>query len=417
MIFNELCAGVTKNTAKKYFCKHCIEHFPSEDRLEKHMMDCIVLSKCQAIQMPNEGEVIKFKCFRETVKIPFVIYADLESLLQRLTVTQKQKIDGEQTEKLHIHVACSYGYKVVCCYDNRLSKPFKMYRGLDSVHKFFNGIFEEEKVILEKLKVFQKTPMNLSNEEKIHHKKATACNVCNCDFTAENRKVRDHCHVLGNYRGASCDKCNLGMRLIKTIPVIFHNLKGYDSHLLLPELGKFNEKITVIPNNMQTYMSFSVGNKTSYFDEKSGKHLEREFMNLRFIDSFGFMASSLSQLVTDLKAGGIDKFKNVAEEFGSDTEFMTRKGIYPYSFMDGYDKFDIDPFTLTKSDFRNDLTGEDISDCDYEFYKEICGKFNIKTLGEYHDLYLKADILRLSDVFESFRETCYQYYKLDPAHY
>ena len=318
--FNKLCAGVTKNKAKKYFCKHCIQHFPNEDRLEKHMMDCIVLTKCQAIQMPNEGEVIKFKSFRETVKIPFVIYADLESLLQKLTVTQKQEIDREQTEKLQKHVACSYGYKVVCCYDDRLSKPFKMYRGLDSVHKFFTDIFEEEKEILEKLKVFQKTPMNLSNEEKIHHKEATTCYVCNCDFTAANRKVRDHCHVLGNYRGASCDKCNLGMRLTKTIPVIFHNLKGYDSHLLLPELGKFNKKITVIPNNMQTYMSFSVGNKTSYFDEKSGKHLEREFMNLRFIDSFGFMASSLSQLVTDLKAGGIDKFKNVAKEFGSDVE-------------------------------------------------------------------------------------------------
>ena len=121
--------------------------------------------------MPNEGEVIKFKSFRETVKILFVFYADLESLLQKLTVTEKQEMDREQTEKLQKHVACSYGYKVVCCYDDRLSKPFKMYRGLDSVHKFFTDIFEEEKEILEKLKVFQKTPMNLSNEEKIHHKK------------------------------------------------------------------------------------------------------------------------------------------------------------------------------------------------------------------------------------------------------
>ena len=59
---------------------------------------------------------------------------------------------------------------------------------------------------------------------------------------AVNHKVRDHCHVTGNYRGASCNKCNLGMKLTKTIPVIFHNLKGYNSHLLLPELGKFNKK-------------------------------------------------------------------------------------------------------------------------------------------------------------------------------
>ena len=418
--FNKLCAGVTKNTAKKFFCKHCIQHFPSEDRLEKHMMDCIVLTKCQAIQMPAEGEVIKFKTFRETVKIPFVIYADLESILQKLTVTQKEEMGQEQTEKLQKHVACSYGYKVVCCYDEKLSKPFKMYRGMDSVNKFFTDIFEEEEEILEKLNKFQKTPMDISNEEEIHHEKATKCYVCDCSFTDENCKVHDHCHVLGNYRGAACNKCNLAMKMIKTIPVIFHNLKGYDSHLLLPELGKFNKKISIIPHNMQTYMSFSVGHKTSYFDVKADKQVDREYMNLRFIDSFGFMASSLNQLVVDLKQSGLDKFRNTSQEFGSDvevTELMTRKGVYPYNFMDGYDKFDIDPFTLTKSDFRNDLTGEDISDCDYEFYKVICGKFNIKTLGEYHDLYLKSDVLLLSDVFESFRETCYQYYKLDPTHY
>ena len=146
-----------------------------------------------------------------------------------------------------------------------------MYRGLDSVEKFFTDIFEEGKEILERLKEFQKTPMNLSEEEKSQHKKATSCYVCNCDFTAENRKVRDHCHVLGNYRGAACNTCNLGMKLTKTIPVIFHNLKGYDSHLLLPELGKFHKKISIIPNNMQTYMSFSVGHTTSYFDKKNGK--------------------------------------------------------------------------------------------------------------------------------------------------
>ena len=119
----------------------------------------------------------------------------------------------KKTKKLQKHIACSYGYKVVCCYDDRLSKPFKMYRGLDSVEKFFTDIFEEEKEILEKLKEFQKKPMNLSEEEKSQHKKATSCYVCNCDFTAENREVRDHCHVLGNYRGASCNICNLGMAL------------------------------------------------------------------------------------------------------------------------------------------------------------------------------------------------------------
>ena len=219
--FNRLCYNVNKHARKKYFCKHCIQHFTSESILLKHMEDCMVLNGCQAIGMPAEGEVAKFKFFRETVKIPFVIYADLESLLHKLTVTQKLEVNQEQTEKLQKHIACSYGYKVVCCYNDSLSKPFKMYRGLDSVHKFFTDIFEEEKEILEKLKTFQKTPLNLSFEEKMHHKKATKCYVCDCSFTDENSKVRDHCHVLENYRGAACNKCNLGMKMTKTIPVIF----------------------------------------------------------------------------------------------------------------------------------------------------------------------------------------------------
>ena len=73
-----------------------------------------------------------------------------------------------------------------------------------------------------------------------------------------------------------------------------------------------------------------------------------QYRNTYWIDSFGFMASSPSQMLVDLKQGGLDEFKNVSQEFGSDeelTELMTRKGIYPYSFMDSYDKFDIDPLS------------------------------------------------------------------------
>ena len=297
--FNRLCHNVNKHGGKKYFCKHCMHPFTSDSILLKHMKDCMELNGCQAIGMPAEGEVTKFKSFKETVKIPFVIYADLESLLHKLTVTQKLEVDQEQTEKLQKHVACSYGYKVVCCYNDSLSKPYKMYRGTDSVHKFFTDIFEEEKEILEKLRSFQKTPLNSSYKEKMHHKNATKCYVCDCSFTDRNRKVRDHCHVLRNYRGAACNTCNLSMKMTKTIPVIFHNLKGYDSHLLLPELGKFNKKISIIPNNMQTYMSFSVGNEITYTDVKTGELKKKDWFNLRFIDSFGFMASSLSQLVVD----------------------------------------------------------------------------------------------------------------------
>ena len=102
--------------------------------------------------------------------------------------------------------------------------------------------------------------------------------------------------------------------------------------------------------------------------KKAGKQVDRDWIDLRFRDSFGFVASSLSQLVVDLKQSGLNKFKNVLQEFGSDTELMTRQNIYPYSVMDEYDKFDVDPFTITNSDFGNYSTGEDINDCDYDFF-------------------------------------------------
>src|SRR5438093_11693823 len=88
---------------------------------------------------------------------------------------------------------------------------------------------------------------------------ATNCYICQENFTYDNKKVRDHCHVSGKYRGAACNFCNLQMKITYKIPVIFHNLRGYDSHMLIQELGKFQKGIKVIPNNMEKYMSFSIG--------------------------------------------------------------------------------------------------------------------------------------------------------------
>ena len=98
--------------------------------------------------------------------------------------------------------------------------------------------------------------------------------------------MRDHCHVTGKYRGSAHTDCNLSYRLTNKIYVIFHNLRGYDSHLIMQEIGKFNKNINVIPNNMEKYMAFMI-NK-----------------NLIFIDSFQFMNQSLSNLANNLPEDG-----------------------------------------------------------------------------------------------------------------
>ena len=138
---------------------------------------------------------------------------------------------------------------------------------------------------------------------------------------------------------------------------------------------------------------------------------------LKFIDLFQFMSTSLATLVNNLKKSGIENFKCMKNEFGDDIELLLRKGMYPYSFMDNWDKFKLSPNALKQDDFIDDLTGKNISNDDFEFFNLVCNKMNIKNMGEYHDLYLKTDVLLLADVFENFRKVYNNYYKLDPCHY
>ena len=133
-------------------------------------------------------------------------------------------------------------------------------------------------------------------------------------------------------------------------------------------------------------MSFSVGKKVDYID-KNGDMKQKEVFNLRFIDSLQFMASGLDQLVKDLKNNGLDKFKYTQDEFGVNADIMTRKGVYPYSFVESSNIFEVGVTNLAPKHFTNDLTGEETKHEDFEFFQQVCNIFSVKTLGEYHDLY------------------------------
>ena len=107
-------------------------------------------------------------------------------------------------------------------------------------------------------------------------------------------KVRYHYHITGKYRDSAHRDYNINSRLNHKILVVFYNLKNYDSHLIMQELSKFNLKISVIPNGLEKYMSFTINNKLS------------------FIESFQFLSSSLDNLVKNLNK---DDFKYLSQEF------------------------------------------------------------------------------------------------------
>ena len=143
-----------------------------------------------------------------------------------------------------------------------------------------------------------------------------------------------------------------------------------------------------------------------------GKLLSKKF-EIRFIDSFKFLQTSLSKLVENLQSSD---FKNLNKELKNNSSLLTRKGVYPYDYVTSINKLK-ETKLPSKEDFYSKLYDEEISDENYQHAIKVWNTFNCQTLQDYHDLYLTTDVLLLSDVFENFRKTCLHHYKLDPCHY
>ena len=137
--------------------------------------------------------------------------------------------------------------------------------------------------------------------------------------------------------------------------------------------------------------------------------------HLTIIDSFQFMGSSLNNLVSNLPK---EAFRYTSSEIKNDKmlNLLKQKGVYPYDCMDIFEKFE-EKKLPNKEDFYSVMNDEHITNDDYKHAKNVWNAFKIKSMGEYHDLYLGTDVFLLADVFENFRKTSLQYYKLDPCHY
>ena len=410
--FNRFMYNQTKHEHKKHFCMYCLQCFSSEEVLNNHKNNCIQVNGEQAIKMPDKSNnTLKFNNFHKQQPVPFVIYADFEAITEKISGCQPNN-NKSFTEAYQKHTDRGFGYKVVCCYDDKYSQPLKIYRGKKAVYTFLEYMLDEVKYCKKVMKKEFNKPLKMTKENEKKFQKAEECHICEKKYTDKDIRVRDHCHITGKYRGSAHQECNLQLRVnpeeVK-IPVIFHNLRGYDSHFIMQEIGaivknyeytnKYGKKcqmnINAIPNNMEKYMAFMLGN------------------HLTFLDSFQFMSSSLEKLVSNLPKEALKYTSNRFKD--TKLDLMVRKGVYPYDFMDSFDKFD--EKLPTKEEFYSILNNEHISDEDYNHAKNVWNTFNLKNMGEYHDLYLQSDILLLSDVFENFRKTCLQYYKLDPCHY
>ncbi|PFX20964.1 hypothetical protein AWC38_SpisGene14564 [Stylophora pistillata] len=408
-------SSLSKNEHKKFICRRCLNYFGSQRVLDTHSELC---QNHEAVRekMPPSGAYLSFKNHQKQMTMPFVIYADFESLIKPLDTVQADPA-GCYTERKQQHIPISFCYYVKCSFDDRYSKRVEYTtksEDEDVAQKFVEMLEAEVKDIY---KNHPPKKMIFTDSDVEIFENATCCWLCREDFKEGEDKVRDHCHYTGKFRGAAHNSCNLKFRRPKFTPVVFHNLTNYDAHLFVRNLSVSEGDIDCIPNNEEKYISFTKHVVVDKFFNK-GKEKDVEVKReLRFIDSFKFMASSLDKLVNNLAKKGESFFQNTRKYYsGEKLNLLMRKGVYPYEWVNSIRKLDETQFP-PKEAFFSVLSGKGILDKDYTHAQNVWSVFRCKTFRDYHNLYNRSDVLLLADVFENFRELCKENYDLDPCWY
>ena len=297
--------------------------------------------------------------------------------------------------------------------------------------------------------------ISLTTKEEIDYNKQKICYICKKEFDKINYKVRDPCHYTGKYRGAAHNICNLRYKIPKEIPIVFYNRSTHDYHFISKELVKeFEGNFDCLGENTEKYITFSAPIKKKI----ENKNIEITY-KIKFINSYRFMSSSLSELVDnlseelhnkkclncescldyiktknkklilkcsnckqyyekDFNTELIKKFANTYEPCNGNLNkfiLLLRKSVYPYEYMDNWERFNKTSLP-NKESFSSKLNMENIDDIDYIHGNNVFKRFKLKKLGEYHNLYVQSNTLLLADVFENFRNMCIEVYELDPAH-
>ena len=218
------------------------------------------------------------------------------------------------------------------------------------------------------------------------------------------------------------------MRVPVFVPVLFHNLEGYDSHLFVKSLGLTEGDIKCIPKTNEKCISFDKNIPMETIITENGKE-NALCLEMRFIDSLKFTLKSLDSLT---KTFGKDQFKTLTSQMLpqipkettngqkhdriESLNLLKQKGVFPYEYMTDFYKLSATSLP-PKDAFYSQLYKSGIGDEDYVHAQKVWNALNCETMKDYHDLYLKTDVLLLADIMTEFRRVCKEVYELDALHY
>ena len=387
----------TKNKTLEFYCERCLHGFRKKESLDNHSELCKNF-KVQRTEMPKDTHM-EFKSFNKMIKMPVFIAADFESLIVDI------ESENSNTKKTAQHEACAYALKVSSHFEE-FDKPVEYYRGQNAAQTFILRLHEIYKELEPLIKSNEKMqPVTIDKQRELDAQ--VNCYLCNKSLPKDrNERHLDHCHYTGEVLGYTHPICNMKRETPKRIPVIIHNFKGYDSHLIIRELCAVEDNlynINIIPKNMEQYTSI----RTDKFT---------------FLDSYQHLAASLDTLTENLKMEGYDKFQSVIQYInhqhaGSRRKFdlLLRKGTYPYTYMNSYQRFEEGLPSIEH--FFNELKNEPCSPEDYQHVQNMWLEFNMNNLGDLCDVYVQSDCLLLTDIINEYRKECWDNFHLDPLHY
>ena len=427
--------------AKVFCCAKCMGTFESEEELNKHEHMCLIVDKnYRVVELPDERKYLEFDEKRSNNLTPIATYmvADFESVLEPVDECEEEE-NHTKTRITARHLPCSYGINVVSIYPEL--ERFVTYWGTspeDTMKNFCQDILEVSHRVYQ---VYcRKTPIIMSNNDIDDFNTRRCCYICCRQFFKETDKYKDHDHVTGKYLGAACNACNL-KRVQKNmeLPLIFHNAKGYDLHHIIKEITKKEYGCTFngIAQNSEKIMSFTIMKKNVLINGGASS-IVKSMCDIKIIDSLLFLLKSLESLTGILKKRhpkDLDRafpilFKVMRKQGFTDQQIVAslNKNIYPYLWLDSFDKFNL-PFSELERLVRENRY-ECFSDNVDETYKstfegkkkvfyDVISNFKgyFDTVLDYADLYLMGDVLQLTDIIESARKTFFRTHYLDLIRY
>ena len=399
-----------KNHARKVFCERCCRPFSSNRKsirelkktLEEHFQFCRE-GRLQIEALPKDKNY-SYKYFAAEESPVLVCYSDIECYIDPTTKKHHPAMIG-MYEVYHSHFTAL-----------RENAMMRNWHGEQCIEQYLKFLDKRVRELTRQIHALTDQPMIISRDEQRAFDNTTSCPKCKTAFSSggKHRKVRDHCHITGRFRGALCHVCNSRLRLKRRfLPVVFHNFKGYDGHLICKQaIGEMKGwSLRVIPVTHEKYMSLVA--RVEVGKTRKGKAY---YFDIVFLDSLQFLSSSLASLVANLDHLPITEHRLRARYPAISDSVIRRKGVYPYSYFDSLSRLDetcLPPIAA----FKDDLSNRECSPEDYAHAQRAWQEFECRNFRMYTARYMNLDIYLLADVFEAFRELSLREDGLDPVHF